>query len=195
MMKKIISSRRAVLGLAVATCASAVAIAVTSIDSHSASAATYSALSESQSAGSAADDPALKALQDRYPQLKLADARKVLSDEHGVVWLTPATDGDVCVVERVGTSDTSASRVGLTVSSRFSCASSSDAADRGVIGGVPGDFYGVVPDGVTRVVAAVNGARVSLAVRNNAFRVPADATSVAVGSAAPAALPAQLPDA
>lgn len=141
----------------------------------------YSAMDQPVVEASAASDPALQQLQRHNPKLNLDSARVVLSDASGTVWLTTATDGDICLVERVGDSS--------FIASRFSCRHADDVATQGIIGGVPGHFYGAVPDDINKVSAHVGARDVALTVSRNAFRVPPDAASVKVGNAAPAKLP------
>jgi hypothetical protein len=129
-------------------------------------------------------DSEVKELAKQNPNLDLARSRVVLSDERSTVWLTPGVNGDVCLVERTTLSpDTS----GATA--RFACRTEEDATRDGIIAGVPGAWYAYMPHGNATVAAEIRGKRTLLTARNNAFRIPADASSLTIGGAAPVALP------
>lgn len=103
------------------------------------------------------------------------------ADSAGELWLVPTTDGQLCVVEKPPP--------GGYVLSRFACNQASIVEKHGLVGGVPGDWYGVVPDGVTHVVATVAGNPVAVPVSENTYRLPTSTSAVTVGQDAPLALP------
>jgi hypothetical protein len=121
----------------------------------------------------ALDDPILQRLQAHQPSLNLESARQVIADSTGTVWVTKATDGEICLIEKpVNNAD--------GVTSRYSCRKASDVAQEGLIAGVPGHWYGLLPDGASSVTAEVAQKATAVAVGANAFRLPADASSVTI---------------
>jgi hypothetical protein len=125
--------------------------------------------------GSASSVPALQKLQTFAPKLDLADAVQVLSNSTGTVWLTRSTSGETCLIE-APVNDASG------VGARFGCRDEAIAATEGIVAGVPGHWYGVVPENSAQNPSAtVNGKTEVLTVTNSAFWVPAEATSVTVG--------------
>jgi hypothetical protein len=184
-----ISSRWIVIGGAVLLAALASALVLAGA-ARQASAASYSALSASPGSASAANDSSLVGLAKSNPNLDLSNAREVLVSAESTVWLSTAHNGDICLLETLSGALASPDPR-MTIDSRFACSNPTDAAKNGVIGGTPGHFYGVVPDGVATVAAEVDGKLVPVPIANNAFRLPADASSVVVGDANPIALPAR----
>jgi hypothetical protein len=167
----------------VAICATltvAVALAVTVMSASGpgtepASAATpFPALDRANPGQSAASNPALQKLHDFNPKLELVGAVQVLANSSGTVWLTRSTTGDVCLIEQP-TDDPHG------VKARFGCRDAAVAASEGIVAGVPGHWYGVTPDSAPNVSARVNGNTVAVAVTDNAFWLPKDASSVTVG--------------
>ena len=134
------------------------------------------------------DDPILSALHGHNPKLELAAARVLLADSVGTIWLASSTDGGLCLVEKVAQPD---SKSGVT--SRFSCQDATAVAKRGMVAGVPGEWYGLVPDGAGPVYASVGGQSIAVDVSNGAFRLPEQASSVTLPGSAPEALPQALP--
>lgn len=141
-----------------------------------------------KSSVSPGSDTALLGLKKANPALDVAGARLVLADSAGSLWLTSSSNGDVCVLEKINKPDTQDA-----VSSRFVCKAPAEAAVEGVIGGVPGHWFGVVPDGVDTVYSGQDGRSTPVKVTTNAFRLPAEATSVTVPGAAPAPLVTAAP--
>lgn len=158
-------------------------IVALSSGSEQAAAAPYSALNQPQGPESAPEDPNLQVLARQNHKLQLEQARRVIADSKGSVWVTTATNGDICLLESVSDSaaEEAAQGMPLIVRSRFACSSAQDAAKQGVIGGVPGNFYGIAPDGAQVRAATSVGSSERLYTTNNAFRVPPQATSVVVG--------------
>jgi hypothetical protein len=166
------------------------ATGLTGGSSKASAASLFAALRQPAGAMSGADNSELQKAQAANPGLQIAAARQVLSDATVTLWLMPATNGDVCIVEQ----PTAAGGVipghpDMTlVGPGVSCTSATQAATQGVFAGVPGPgrwYYGVAPDGVTQVQATVNGQSVSLPLTNGGFRVPPAATSVTVGNTEP----------
>lgn len=164
-----------------ATAALAAALIALSTLAAGPSAASGDSASDSGRVVSAATDPVLLELQKRNPALALDTAREVLSTETSTVWLIDASNGDLCLIERVRD-------IQSDVGARFSCKSREDAAREGLLGGVPGHFYAVPAAGVGSVTAKVAGKPVGVPMTKDAFWVPAAATEVTLGES-----PIELP--
>ncbi len=195
----IMSSRsRSRLGAAVIAVAVGVgvgAVLVFSGGSHAATAsADFSALHQSASTGLPAAVAEQLAKQNPN-EIELTAARQLVSDAAGTVWIAPAMNGDLCLVRQPsGAAAQVPGHPDITLGVGASCIQKARAATQGILIGAPGGQYGVAPDGVTRVQAIVKGTAVSLSVTSNGgFRVPADATSLTVGNAAPLELTPTAP--
>jgi hypothetical protein len=151
-----------------------VASAITEGSTIAAADTSFSALQGPHVGPDASADPELRALQADYINLQLVGAVRVIDDADGTIWLSHSTAGELCVIEEPA--DTSSG-----VSSRFGCRDASVAAQEGVVAGIPGHWYGVVPDGVP-VSAIVRGAKSQVRIEDNAFRLPSDASGVVVGT-------------
>lgn len=135
----------------------------------------------------AVDDPELQVLAGANPRLVLSTARLVLEAPNSKVWITTATNGDVCLIE--------SGRDELGPMARFSCKTPKDAEAEGIIGGVPGHFYGAVPDGIEKVTAKQRGGggAQTISVTSNAYYLPPDTAAVIIGDKGTMSLPAPLP--
>lgn len=184
-----LKSRRRAATVALAAAVSAGAVTVVALDSGSAHAApTFAALNGPVQGPPAASDPVMQGLARANPKLVLSDAHAVIDDGISTVWLTRSTDGDVCLIEKLKPPPPGSAPRAIVIS-RFACKTPTDVAKEGFVAGVPGNFYGIVPDGVTEVSATVSGTSRAIAVSNGAFRVPAATSTVTVGGLPPIALP------
>lgn len=105
------------------------------------------------------------------PNLEPDSARVLASDAHGTLWLIPKRDGELCLGRQPPPGD------GILLAA--ACSSSSEAGAHGILLGSEGLIFGAVPDGVTSVTAqSRSGATTTIAVRSNAYRLPADTTNV-----------------
>ncbi|HEY4093955.1 MAG TPA: hypothetical protein VGM33_00495 [Baekduia sp.] len=173
--------RRAIATLSVAALLGAGGLAVfLGHNGSSASAGTlFSALARPASGPIAAEIPDIQALGRNKPDLDLIDARNVITDDEGTVWLTTTTDGDVCLIEKPAKQEGAL----VPVVSRFSCRTVADVAKGGIVAGVPGHWYGVAPDNFATPSVTVGGETTRVVTKQgaSAFRLPADVETVTVG--------------
>ena len=167
----------------------AVTLGLTGRSSPASAAPLFSVLRQAASGMSPAQEQILKQAQATQPDLEIAAARQVLSDANGTLWLVPAGNGAVCVVQQptaAGARIPVPGRPAITlIGPLVSCANQTQAASRGVFIGTPGLgrwYYGVAPDHITNVQAVVNNRAVPLNLTNGGFRVPPAATMLTVGN-------------
>lgn len=127
----------------------------------------------------------LEALERHAHRLDTDRATLLTPGDPEQLWLMPSHDGrELCLAQ---------TRVGFTAAgqgSGFSCQRASDARRRGIVSGVPGDWYGWAPPGQQVVRGTTpGGADVQLRLLNGTFHVPAPVRKLRVGQTATRYLP------
>ena len=137
-------------------------------------------------AGAAPSSPAspidwLARLQQDHSGIDVANAMKAVADADGTIWVAPADDGNVCVIEEPINRGSGLSVVHL----RFGCRERALVDREGLIAGAPGHWYGIAPRNGARVTAMVDGRATAVEKTGRVFRLPADADAVAFDAGPP----------
>ncbi len=122
---------------------------------------------------------AIAHLAQANPDLRADKAVIELNDTGGEIYRTDGANDTICLIELPNHD----SENPAIVESRFVCGRSSDAAEQGVIGGVPGHWFGIATDPSTPVSTHMSDGTERQVERNTTgvFRVPTGAVSVTVG--------------